>query len=81
MTTSAPSTASSREVQSFAPKRSIPLGMSVSGAYILTSAPSLARANRLDFATRECLMSPRIATFKPSILPNFSRMVQRSRRA
>ena len=81
ITTSAPSTASSREEQSFAPSRSMPLGISVSGAYMRTSAPNFVRPNRLDLATRECLMSPRIATFSPSIFPNLSRMVHMSRRA
>ena len=57
------------------------MGMSVRGAYIYTSAPSFLRPKRLDFATRLCFMSPRMATLRPSIFPNFSRMVNMSKSA
>ncbi len=49
------------------PKRSMPGGSSVEGATTRTRAPSVLSRMMLERATRECRMSPQIATVRPSI--------------
>ena len=60
------------------PMRSMPGGSSVEGATTRTRAPSVLSRMMLERATRECSMSPQIATIRPSIRPLLRRMVSAS---
>ena len=60
------------------PKRSMPAGSSVEGATTRTRAPSALSRMMLERATRECRMSPQIATVRPSMRPLLRRMVSAS---
>ena len=63
------------------PRRSMPGGSRVEGATSRTRAPKVASSSMLERATRECRMSPQIATVRPSIPPLLRRMVSASRSA
>ena len=65
ITTSAPSSASSKLAKALAPIASIPAGINAGGAHKRTSAPKACRHNRFDLATRLCRMSPQITTLSP----------------
>src|SRR3989339_57146 len=56
-------------------------GMSVSGPQTQRSAPMVARPHMLERATRECRISPTMATLRPLSAPQRSRMVSMSSRA
>ena len=63
------------------PSFSIPAGSIVGGPATVTSAPIFVKPYIFERATRECVMSPIIETFSPSIVPFFSFTVSMSRRA
>ncbi len=56
-------------------------GISVGGPTSVTSAPIFTRPKLRERATRECMTSPTIATRRPSIRPNRSRIVYMSKSA
>ena len=64
--------------QTSTPKFSMPGGNSVEGATTRTRAPSVLSRMMLERATRECRMSPQIATVSASIGPLLRRMVSAS---
>ena len=85
ITTSAPSRPSSRRGHTRTRSRvrsppisSMPRGRSVHGATTRTRAPSFERHRMFERATRECEMSPTIATSSPSRLPLWRRIVAAS---
>ena len=59
------------------PISSIPAGISVDGPTTRTRAPSALSAMMLERATRECRMSPQIATVSPSMRPQIAADGQR----
>ena len=59
----------------------MPEAIRVDGAMTRTRAPSVLSRRMLERATRECRMSPQIATISPSMCPLWRRMVRASRRA
>ena len=63
------------------PKSRIYRGNSVTGPHTITSAPSFCKAKMLDSATRECKISPIMATFLPPTSPKRSRIEKASSRA
>ena len=78
MTTSAPSTAFHMSVKTSAPSRSGAAGSSVDGAAMRTRAPSALSTMMLERATRQCRMSPQMATVRPAMRPLARRMVSAS---
>src|ERR1017187_946593 len=60
------------------PKCSMPGGSNVEGATTRTRAPMALSRMMLERATRECRMSPQIATSRPSMPPLLRRMVRAS---
>src|SRR5262245_53563530 len=81
MTTSAPSSAESRSVVASTPISSTRGGRSVGGAQTTTLAPIRVSSQMFERATRECVMSPAIATRRPSSFPKRRRIVRASSRA
>ena len=79
LTTSAPSIASSTLFATRTPKRSTSAGIIVGGPAMVTWAPSFVSPQMLERATRLCMTSPTIATWRPAIRPRFSRIVKMSR--
>ena len=65
MTMSAPASPLRMSVNASTPKRSMPAGSSVEGAMTRTRAPSACSRMMFERATRECRMSPQIATTRP----------------
>ena len=63
------------------PRRSMPAGISVDGPTTRMRAPIAARSRIFERATRECAMSPQIATTRPERRPLWRRMVSASRSA
>ena len=78
ITMSAPASPSRMSRVTSTPKRSMPAGSSVDGATTRTRAPSVLSRMMLERATRECRMSPQIATVRFSIAPLRRRMVSAS---
>ena len=78
MMTSASATASSTEVDTRTPSRSMPGGTSVGGPLSQTSAPSLVSSSTFDRSTRLCSRSPTIAILRPSMRCLCWRMVNAS---
>ena len=81
ITTSAPARASSKSDVADTPIDSIPTGISVGGAQIVTFAFSFVRHQMFDRTTLECATSPTIATRRPSNRFFRWRIVSASRRA
>ena len=78
ITMSAPARPSRMSRVASTPKRSMPAGISVEGATTRTRAPIVLSRMMLERATRECRMSPQIATVRPSMRPLRRRMVSAS---
>ena len=68
-------------LKQFTPRFSKLFGIKVGGAIHLTSTPRVVSRCILDLATLLLSISPQIAIFKPSILPNLLLIVNASRRA
>src|SRR6056297_2580546 len=81
MTTSAPATQVSISGATVQPICSMPMGIMVPGAQMVTFAPILDKPIILDRATLEWEISPTMETFNPSNLPFSSWMVIISKRA
>ena len=64
ITTSAPFSPSAMVFATITPMRSMPDGSSVDGATTRTCAPSALSSRMFERATRECRMSPQIATIR-----------------
>ena len=69
ITASAPRIASSTVGATLEPSDSTPAGMRVAGPASVTSTPRAASPKQAERATRECPMSPTIATRRPSKPP------------
>ena len=78
MTMSASSRPAFMSVKTSAPSRSVCAGSSVEGATTRTRAPMVFSTLMLERATRECRMSPQIATVSPAMRPLARRMVSAS---
>ena len=78
ITMSAPASPSRMSRATSTPKRSMPGGSKVEGATTRTRAPMVLSSMMLERATRECRMSPQIATVRPSMRPLLRRMVAAS---
>ena len=78
ITTSAPSSALRISVNTSQPRRPTDEGIKVEGPHSRTCAPMALRSRRLERATRECRMSPQIATTRPFKRPLCLRIVSAS---
>ena len=78
MTMSTPSRPAFMSVKTSAPSRSARGGSSVEGATMRTRAPMVLSTLMLERATRECRMSPQMATVSPAMRPLARRMVSAS---
>src|SRR5690606_27893768 len=63
------------------PSERIYFGISVVGPQTITSAPCFCKQRILDSATRECNISPIIATLRPATSPKRSRIENESNKA